>query len=90
MDIIIEKAITEFYSNTDMRSEEIGRLTNYIYQRLCERMATWSIKQLIEEMRKRYPELRIEDYTCYHCRSWQVCEFAFDGYNTDGDCLAEK
>jgi hypothetical protein len=32
----------------------------------------------------------IESYTCYDCPLWQKCEFAFDGYNTDGDCLAEK
>lgn len=29
-------------------------------------------------------------YTCYDCSQWRNCEFAFDGYNLDGDCLADK
>lgn len=32
----------------------------------------------------------IESYTCHDCSQWQKCEFAFDGYNTNGDCLADK
>jgi hypothetical protein len=28
--------------------------------------------------------------TCDDCISSNVCEFAFDLYNTDGDCLALK
>ena len=32
----------------------------------------------------------VEKYTCFHCAQWQHCGFAFDGYNTNGDCLAEK
>lgn len=28
--------------------------------------------------------------TCSHCRAAPKCEFAFDAYNTHGDCLAEK
>lgn len=31
-----------------------------------------------------------EDFTCFTCQLWQHCGFAFDGYNTNGDCLAEK
>lgn len=27
---------------------------------------------------------------CDECRDNNVCIYAFDGYNTDGDCLAEK
>lgn len=29
-------------------------------------------------------------FTCDHCRSVHKCALAFDEYNTDGDCLAEK
>ena len=29
-------------------------------------------------------------FTCDHCISVHKCVFAFDAYNTDGDCLAEK
>ncbi len=28
--------------------------------------------------------------TCDNCPQRLQCEFAADGYNTDGDCLAEK
>lgn len=29
-------------------------------------------------------------FTCDTCPSNDTCEWAFDGYNTNGDCLAEK
>lgn len=29
-------------------------------------------------------------FTCDDCPSNGGCEYAFDGYNTDGDCLAIK
>ena len=28
--------------------------------------------------------------TCSRCAGCSGCDFAFDPYNTDGDCLAEK
>ena len=31
-----------------------------------------------------------EDFSCSSCRSVAKCEFAFDYYNTDGECLASK
>lgn len=32
----------------------------------------------------------IEKFTCDDCPAVRTCGFAFDPYNTDGDCLAEK
>lgn len=32
----------------------------------------------------------IEDFTCYRCSQWGKYPFAFDFYNTNDDCLAEK
>lgn len=32
----------------------------------------------------------IEIFTCADCPHVDKCEFAFDAYNTDDDCLAEK
>lgn len=29
-------------------------------------------------------------FTCDGCGDAPTCEFVFDPYNTDGDCLAEK
>ena len=38
------------------------------------------------------PELDIkpEEYTCYDCPEKHTCEWAWDDYNTQGDCLATK
>lgn len=30
------------------------------------------------------------EITCQECPENSSCEYAFDGYNTDGDCLALK
>lgn len=32
----------------------------------------------------------IEEFTCDECGAAPTCPYAFDPYNTDGDCLAEK
>lgn len=41
-----------------------------------------------------YPDeldnIKREDLTCHTCPFKEVCEFAYDLYNTDGDCLASK
>ena len=37
-----------------------------------------------------YDNIPDEDYTCFTCPEKETCPFAFDPYNTDGDCLAEK
>ena len=31
-----------------------------------------------------------ETFTCKDCPARFTCEWAFDPYNTEGDCLAEK
>ena len=31
-----------------------------------------------------------EDYTCYKCEDKYNCPHAYDEYNKNGDCLAEK
>jgi len=35
-------------------------------------------------------EYPIKDYECYECDKMQDCPFAFDSYNIEGDCLADK
>ena len=32
----------------------------------------------------------IEKFTCDDCPARYTCEWSFDAYNIDGDCLAEK
>jgi len=45
-----------------------------------------------EEMLKRLKDLGItfQWITCDKCPERETCEFAYDTYNTDGDCLALK
>lgn len=31
-----------------------------------------------------------ESMTCSNCVDTAICEFAWDLYNTDGDCIADK
>lgn len=31
-----------------------------------------------------------DEFTCHFCADKDSCEFAWDLYNTDGDCIADK
>lgn len=37
-----------------------------------------------------YRRVDMKSFTCTSCNQQSYCSFAFDLYNTDGDCLAEK
>lgn len=39
---------------------------------------------------REYEITTIKRFTCFNCDSSPTCEFAYDLYNTDGDCLALK
>ena len=43
----------------------------------------WPKKRMLEEGIEGW-------YTCTYCASQRDCEYAFDLYSTNGDCLAEK
>jgi len=34
--------------------------------------------------------LKLEDLTCHTCKDKHDCPYAYDPYNTNGDCLAIK
>lgn len=34
--------------------------------------------------------LKAKDTTCFTCDQKEKCKYAFDPYNTNGDCLADK
>lgn len=36
------------------------------------------------------PVTTVKDFTCHDCCDCSICEFVYDMYNTDGDCLASK
>lgn len=45
----------------------------------------------IQKLRDRVAKAEgVEKFTCDDCRDRRTCEWAFDSYNTNGDCLAEK
>ena len=45
----------------------------------------------IERLRWGYKFLEKEaPFTCHDCQSTETCEYAFDLYNLNGDCLAIK
>ena len=52
-----------------------------------KREAFTKIKPAMDAMVREFFALR---YTCDTCLDNKICEFAFDGYNTNGDCLAIK
>lgn len=43
----------------------------------------------MEELKKE-EEHKKEEYTCFYCPENGSCPFAWDDYNLEGDCLAEK
>ncbi len=43
-----------------------------------------------EALRRDGPTYGFSSYTCDQCPCAPTCAFAFDAYNTDGDCLMEK
>ena len=45
-------------------------------------------KQCVEYLRKH--RIRYRYITCDFCSLKNKCEYAYDPYNTDGDCLAVK
>lgn len=57
---------------------------------------TRSLAQLVEVRKASRHHLavnyghRVTEFTCDMCTSAPTCSLAFDGYNTNGDCLLEK
>lgn len=49
-----------------------------------------SIVGLVKWSQKPSHEVARENTTCSTCRLNYLCKFAWDAYNTGGDCLAEK
>ena len=35
-------------------------------------------------------DMLAKEFTCYECLDNGICQFAFDCYNTNGDCIAAK
>jgi hypothetical protein len=49
-----------------------------------------TLSEIMEGAEQAGRESQIELYTCYTCCNWKHCCYAFDLYNTAGDCLAMK
>jgi len=50
------------------------------------------MRKISKEEKTRFKELEInyKTCTCIHCGFNEGCRYAFDPYNTDGDCLDTK
>ncbi len=38
----------------------------------------------------KWDNLQVKEFTCNECDNTILCRYAYDLYNTDGDCLAMK
>lgn len=52
-----------------------------------QRIDVWRMSLVYDFKREGY---KYGYLTCDFCGDRHTCEFAYDGYNTDGDCLAMK
>lgn len=70
--------IIEYLENQEMKEplEQFNRMPIHIQKAIIETYDKY--------------EIRIEDVTCSSCRAATGCPWAFDAYNTGGDCLALK
>ena len=51
----------------------------------------WNIDIAVPRRKMRIDDYEYESFfTCEYCIQQKSCEYAFDLYNTDFDCLAEK
>lgn len=48
------------------------------------------IDPVLQATHARVDSLKPEDFTCFRCAINTTCPYAWDPYNTAGDCLAEK
>lgn len=47
--------------------------------------------KVLEQLAKKHHHLpTLQEFTCVSCDHERDCEFAWDLYNTGGDCLASK
>lgn len=58
---------------------------------MIEAIVTFGVSMVDEkiEFKKKY-NISMRFLTCHVCDNNHDCEYAFDAYNTDGDCLAVK
>jgi len=54
------------------------------FKHICEDKRSAMIEYLVAN------HSRAKQLTCDYCTERIKCEFAYDLYNTDGDCIAEK
>lgn len=58
---------------------------SYAMQRLTQKA-----QDALRVLREYNPDIQVSSMTCLGCPSSARCPWAFDPYNTNGDCLAEK
>lgn len=62
------------------KQEMVSRTIEYFSKEPDEAYKNWAILYYSQE----------ENYTCSMCTDSKTCKYAWDFYNTGGDCLASK
>ena len=73
-DIIVNAVMGKYASGPPAMSDEVRE----------------ELKQWAMQGEGAYEPPKKEELTCFTCRDNSTCPYAWDDYNTDGDCLAEK
>lgn len=72
-----------------MKYPKIQKSEAYRKQKILEKTEEYlksdTFKKILEE-----GNLELKDFTCYDCLLFKECEFSFDIYNINGDCLFAK
>lgn len=79
-------------------SSEEGRATGVMAERIIGalRILVFNSKLVFNQLDSKYlsellkENLTIDKFTCHGCGLAEKCQYAFDKFNTNGDCLAEK
>jgi len=80
--------------STDLTADEAEALGHQLINaaaqargldKLCE---DHDKQAVLDELER--PPIPKEDLTCHTCKDKDICRYAYDHYNTNGDCLAMK
>lgn len=76
-----------------MEIDEEGNILKFLTSDELKPRPAYSSKFTYEKVMENIPpehQTAMEAMTCYQCEKESTCKYAWDPYNTDGDCLMEK
>lgn len=85
-----DRIIKEYEQPNSMNSATHSTIDNgNLFFAATEYQKAYSvIKAECEQLKEENKHLNI--YTCYKCSDKKTCQYAYDAYNTNDDCLAIK